>query len=174
MTRPDSRRRSISISVLALMAAGVCACGSGGKTSSGPKLDPAFAKRIDAVCTRQLAQLNAHGAFPYPQFKSLHPDPKLLPRVGVFLERLQPPAQAVPGQLRALGEPTSARAAWDHVRSQIAFGKAITTRQIASAKASDAAGFAAESKTANSLHDQIIAELQGLGLAKSSACSQVV
>lgn len=160
-------------SMIVLVSGALFGCGSSNK-ASGPKLESSFAARVSAVCARQLAKVNAFGAFPYPQFRSLHPDPKLLPRVGAFLERLQPAAQAIPGQLRALGEPTMARANWDRVRSQIAQGKAITTQQIASAKRDDAAGFAAESKAANHLHDEIISELEGLGFAKSSPCSQVV
>jgi hypothetical protein len=173
MRRPDAARRLISISLIALTGAGICACG-GSSTPSGPKLDAGFVKKVDAVCARQLAHINASGLFPYPQFRSLHPDPKLLPRVGAFLERLQPGAQAVPGQLRALGEPATARTAWDHVRTQISQGRAITTRQIEFAKTVNVAGFAAESQTANTLHAQILTELQGLGLPRSTPCSQVV
>lgn len=158
--------------MIALITAGLCACGSG-KEPSSQKVNASFAQRVNGVCARTLAQYEANGRFPYPQFRPLHPDPKLLPAVGAFLARNQPAAQAIPAQMRALGEPTVARAQWDHVRSLITQAAASAARQVTFAKASNGAGFAAASKTANTLHDTITAEGRTLGFSKSSPCSKV-
>jgi hypothetical protein len=152
---------------------GLYACGGGNKPTS-QKLEASFAHRVDAVCARALTQYQANGRFPYPRFDPIHPDPKLLPRVGAFLGRNQPAAQAIPGQMRALGEPAQAKARWDHIRSLIGRAMASSARQVAFAKSSNAAGFAAETKTANRLHDEITAEGRALGFSSSSPCSMVL
>jgi len=172
MTSCDSVERWIAIAVIALITAGLSACGGGNKPSS-QKLSASFAQRVNGVCARALAQYEANGPFPYPQFRPLHPDPRLLPRVGAFLARNQRAAQAIPAQMRALGEPAAAKAQWDHVQGLIAQAEISAARQVAFAKKSNAAGFAAESKTANRLHDTITAEGRALGFSKSSPCSNV-
>lgn len=93
--------------------------------------------------------------------------------MGAFLARNQRAAQAIPAQMRALGEPAAAKAQWDHVQGLIAQAEISAARQVAFAKKSNAAGFAAESKTANRLHDTITAEGRALGFSKSSPCSNV-
>jgi hypothetical protein len=173
MVRSDLARRLGVLSTVALMTAGLGACGGGKKATASQKLDAPFAHRVDGVCARTLAQYQANGRFPYPQFDPVHPDPKLLPRVGAFLARNQPAAQATPGEMRALGEPAQARAQWDRVRTLITQAMASSARQVAFAKSSNAAGFAAETRTANRLHETLTADGKALGFSSSSPCAMV-
>src|SRR5438045_8712785 len=48
-------------------------------------LDVGFIARANAVCARAKRALDAKGQFPYHSFDPLHPDVKLLPKVGAVL-----------------------------------------------------------------------------------------
>jgi hypothetical protein len=172
MPPPRAARRAILSSSIALVALALGGCGGGSKPS-GPKLDAHFTQRVNAVCASELAFVNSKGPFPYPKFDPLHPDRALLPRVASALERVVPHAQALPAKLRALGEPAAARGEWDRVRSLIAQAKRSSARQVAFARASSVTGFAAESRTANRLHNLITAQGRAIGFPKSSPCSQI-
>jgi hypothetical protein len=95
-----------------LAAVGISACGSSSKTTSAATapaqtaahpttsiaspsaataLDPALVARADAVCARAKTRLDAHGPFPYQNFDALHPDVKLLPKIGAFFARSNRP-----------------------------------------------------------------------------------
>lgn len=160
---------------MALVALALCGCGGSGSSSksSGAKLDARFIQRVNAVCASELAYVKAQGPFPYPQFRPLQPDRALLPRVAAALDRVVPHARALPAKFRALGEPATARAEWDRVRGLIAQAKQSSARQVAFARASNVAGFAAESKTANRLHELITAQGRALGISNSSPCAQI-
>jgi uncharacterized lipoprotein len=153
-----------------LAAVSLSACGSSSKTTSAASapaqtpihpavsiasptnataLEPAFAARINAVCARAKARLDARGPFPYQNFDALHPDVKLLPKIGAFFAQRQSVADRVPVELRQLGAPHKAQSLWSQMLVLAKQDRVIAVRQITAAKASDTTGFVA---TVNALH----------------------
>jgi hypothetical protein len=176
-----------------LAAVGISACGSsGGTTSSGTvpaqtathptisiaspsaatALDPSFVARADAVCASAKSRIDAHGPFPYGNFDALHPDVKLLPKIGAFFAQVQSTSDRVPVELRQLGSPQKAQTLWHKMLALAKEDRAIADRQIAAAKASDVTGFVA---TVNAVHvtDMQLQKLAHEGGFANSPCTAI-
>jgi ABC-type transport system substrate-binding protein len=178
----------------ALAAVGVSACGGSSKTSSAGSvpaqtatrptisiaspsaataIDPAFVARADAVCARAKTRVDAHGPFPYANFDALHPDVKLLPKIGAFFAQVQSTSDRVPVELRQLGSAQKAQALWNKLVALTKEDRAIADRQITAAKASDVTGFVATVNAVHvtDMHLQRLA-LEG-GFPNSSPCAAI-
>jgi hypothetical protein len=178
----------------ALAAVGVSACGSSSKTksagsvpaqaatrptisiaspSTATAIDPAFVARADTVCARAKTRVDAHGPFPYANFDPLHPDVKLLAKIGAFFAQVQSTSDRVPAELRQLGSPAKAQTLWNKLLALAQEDRAIADRQISAAKASDATGFVA---TVNAVRVTDM-QLQRLalegGFPNSSPCAAI-
>jgi hypothetical protein len=170
-----------------LFAAATSGCGSSSNSTGtshttasipGPSassaLDAAFLSRANAVCTRaNVAIEKIHGKFPYSTFDPLHPDPKVLPKVGAFFASSQAIADRVPGELRALGDPQRDAGSWHQMLTLARQSRAIGDRQVAAARASDATAFVATVREVESVHMKLGRLAITAGFTERSPCSQV-
>src|SRR2546423_8196100 len=88
------------------------AAGCGGSAyGSHPAVPSAFGSKASAACKKAVAQKNAEGAFPYPEFNPTRPDWSRFP--GVARALTNPPIRyrAWQRDMQALGEPSTARPA---------------------------------------------------------------
>lgn len=143
---------------------------AGSASSTSSQIDAAFLRRVDAVCARA-----ANGApqFPYPNFDPLHPDVKLLPKVGAFFAKRQAIADAVPKQARALGQPATGRATWAQLLALITRDRAVADRQIRAAEASDVQGFVATVNEISSVSSPLRTVADEAGVASASPCRMI-
>jgi hypothetical protein len=162
-----------------LAAIGMSSCGSSSKPSSagGPgqpstntPLDRGFIARADAVCARAKSRTDAYGEFPFQNFDPIHPDVKLLPRVGAFFAQEQSTRDHVPGELRQLGAPQQGAALWRRLVALVAQNRITNDRQIAAANAADASAFVATVDEAQHSHDQIQQLGKSAGFSAGSPC----
>jgi hypothetical protein len=157
-----TRSASIAFASVVLLL-GVAACGSSEKrgsaataasstapppavstpTTTANTLEASFIARVNAVCARAKATIGAHGKFPYPTFDPLHPDVKLLPKVGAFFATTQATSDRVPRELRKLGNPATGQGEWTQLVALATQSRLIADRQIAAAKASNVPAFIA-------------------------------
>jgi hypothetical protein len=182
------QRTSVAAVVVVLVAAGISGCGGGSSNSTATgrttasipepatssRLDAAFIARANAVCARaNIAVEKAHGRFPYSNFDPLHPDPKLLPKVGAFFASSQAIADHVEVELQALGDPQRNAAAWHQMLALAGKARAIAHRQVAAAQASNAPAFVATVREIESV-DMTLGRLAiTAGFAERSPCSEV-
>jgi hypothetical protein len=181
-----------SVLLTAVLALGISACGSSKESSnastSGPPaghpttsfpsptpastLEPAFIARVNAVCARAKSNSEANGPFPYQSFDPLHPDVKLLPKVGAFFAAVQSSGDRVPAELRRLGTPHRAQSEWAKMLVLTQENSVIADRQIKAAEASNSSAFIA---TVDAV-ERVDTELQKLGhetgFADSSPCNK--
>jgi hypothetical protein len=180
--------------VTVLAAIAMSACGSSSKTTStatqpappgarpttsiaspspATALDPAFVARASAVCARAKTRIDTHGPFPYQTFDALHPDVRLLPKIGAFFAQSQATADRVPVELRQLGSPHNAQTLWSEMLVLAKQDRVIGDRQTTAAKASDVTAFVA---TVNAIHATDM-QLQKLalegGFPPSSPCTAI-
>jgi hypothetical protein len=182
--RSDVRLPVVALAVL-LPAACIAGCGSSNSThttlepistpalSASATLNAAFIARANAVCARaNIAIKKAHGTFPYAAFDPLHPEPKLLPKVGAFFASSQAIADRVPGELQALGDPERNAALWHQMLALTRQSRAIAHRQVATAEASNAPAFVATVREVESGHVNLGRLGIEAGFAERSPCGQ--
>jgi hypothetical protein len=167
------------LAMLAAVTLAGCGSGDNGSTASttttaaGAKIDPAFIAKVDAVCAKASKRFAANGQFPFQNFDPLHPDPKLLPKVGAFFKPNVSTERMVENQLRALGEPEMGASLWNAIRTHAIASEANAIKQVHVALASDVTRFVATVKEANRLHGQVDAEAGAAGFASTSPCAKV-
>lgn len=180
-------QRTVAAGVVVLLAVAIAGCGGSSNSSAtsrttasiaepsaSSRLDAAFISRASAVCTRaNVATEKAHGKFPYAKFDPLHPDPKLLPKVGAFFASSQAIADRVPGELQALGDPQQNAASWHRTLALARQSRAIADRQVAAAQASDAPAFVATVREIESVDMKLGRSAIAAGFAEHSPCRQV-
>lgn len=160
-------------------AIGMSSCGGSSKSSSAGEpaqpststpLDAGFIARADAVCARAKSRTDAYGQFPYQNFDPMHPDVKLLPKVGTFFGKSQPTRDRLPDELRQLGAPQRGAALWDELVAAVTQNRVINDRQIAAANAADASAFVPTVNEAQHSHEQIQNLGKRAGFSDSSSC----
>jgi hypothetical protein len=161
-----------------IAAVSISACGSSSKSSSAASLtntsiDAAFIARANAVCARAKARTDAYGQFPYQHFDPIHPDAKLLPKVGAFFVQQQSIRDQVPGELRRLGIPKQGAVLWSELVAAVSQNRAINDRQTAAANAADASAFVPTVNEAQHSHEQIQQLGQRAGFSESSPCKAI-
>ena len=134
------------------------------------KIDPAFIARVDAVCGRFA---KAAPQFPYPTFDPLHPDVKLLPKVGAFFAKQQPKADAVPKQLAALGPPATGQATWSQMLALGTRSRVVADQQIKAAEASNTRAFVATVNSVQQISTQLGNLADKAGFSISSPCRMI-
>lgn len=115
-----------------------------------PPANDAFRGRAGTLCAAAAKQLAALPPFPFSNFNPLHPNPKLLPKVGQFFTGPadpRPTLRALNAQLRALGQPPADTNAWARVLAARTAALAVNSEQDRAALAANTAAFA------NSVHD---------------------
>jgi hypothetical protein len=173
--------------VVLVLAAFFAGCGSSSNSTAtshttasipGPsassQLDAAFIARANAVCARaNVATEKAHGKFPYPSFNPLHPDPKLLPKVGAFFASSQAIGDRLPGELKALGDPQRNVALWHQMLALVRQSRTFAHQQVAAAQASNAPAFVATIHAVQPLAISLGRLAITAGFAVRSPCGQV-
>lgn len=181
------QRLIFAAAVVVLFAAATAGCGGSSSstatsrtTASVPQpsasstLDAAFIAKANAVCNRaNIAVEKAHGRFPYSNFDPLHPDPKLLPKVGAFFASSQAIADHVEVELEGLGDPQRNAASWHQLLALARQSRAIAHRQVAAAQAADATAFVATVHEIESVDMKLGRLAITAGFAERSPCSQV-
>lgn len=109
-----------------------------------PSANSAFQARADALCDRAAARLASLPPFPFQDFDALHPDPKMLPKVGRFFTGPHDPRpiqrDLIEG-LRALGRPPANRMRWSQVLAALRGRVAVMNVQDRAALAADVPAF---------------------------------
>jgi allene oxide cyclase-like protein len=103
-----------------------------------------FIDSANALCTTAATRLNALPPFPFSNFDPLHPDPRLLPKVGRFFTGQgdpRPILRALNSGLRALGQPPASAASWTHVLGARAAALKVNSEQDSAAVTANVAGF---------------------------------
>jgi hypothetical protein len=186
------RHAGSTVAVAVAVAVGIAACGSSSKTSSStatapgghptasiatptpataPK--PTFVAQVNSICARAVPRLNAKGKFPYPNFDPLHPNVKLLPKVGAFIASVQALDARVPEQLARLGNPGNRQAEWQQI---LVLANSLRTgagRQIRAARASNARTFVAATREVESIEMRLQKLALEVGLKSSSPCMRL-
>jgi hypothetical protein len=136
------------------------------------RINPSFVARVNGVCARANAAIQAaHGAFPFPNFDPLHPDPATLPKVGAFFARSQSISDRVPARLEKLGKPRTGRITWNDLLRLAKRFQHIADRQIKAAQAADIPGFVATVRQLRATDTRIKHLGLKAGFQKSSPCS---
>jgi hypothetical protein len=110
---------------------------------------------------KALLAARGHSEFPFQAFDPLHPDPKLLPRVGAYFAAVRLINDQIPAQLATLGSPRKGQALWSSMAALAKQDRVITDRQISAAQAANAPAFVAT-----------VTELQGVATRISSLAVQ--
>jgi hypothetical protein len=190
--RRRPQRGAIAGTVLVLLLSG---CGGSKKTSStattasqtathpvtsipaptpATALEPGFIARANAVCARAKRALDAKGQFPYHSFDPLHPDVKLLPKVGAFFAARRAIGDRVPEELGALGTPKKAAGQWAQMVALSKQDRAIADRQIKAAEASDAPAFVATVNAIAATDERLGKLALSGGFSQSSPCTAIL
>jgi hypothetical protein len=189
--------RNALVIAAVLMAVGLSACGGSKKSASvatvapqtkaptqpvtsiaspspATSLERAFIARVNSVCKRAERSIERHGAFPYKSFNPLHPDVKLLPKVGAFLAGTQSVADRLPLELQELGTPRSGQAQWSRIVALAKQDRALADAQIKAAEASNASAFIATVDEIETTNMQLGRVEITSGLSPTSPCSTIV
>jgi hypothetical protein len=177
----------VAAAVVLLLVACIAGCGGSSNStatsrttasipepSGSSRLDAAFVARANAVCVRaNVATEKAHGKFPYSSFDPLHPDAKLLPRVGAFFASSQAIADRVPAELQALGDPQRNAALWHQMLVLSRQSRGIAHRQVAAAQTSNALAFVTTVRAIESVDMNLGRMAITAGFAERSPCAHV-
>jgi hypothetical protein len=109
-----------------------------------PAANTLFRARANQLCTGAQAKLAALPPFPFSNFDPLHPDPKLLPKVGRFFTGPgdpRPILRALNEHLRALGRPPADTTAWTNLLAARTAALAVNTEQDNAALAANVQAF---------------------------------
>jgi hypothetical protein len=157
------------LGVVALAALSVAGCAGAPATVA---VDSAFAPRALAVCTTVMESKQAWAPFPAGSFDPTKPDPAKLADVGGWLESAVAPTFAKwHDQTVALGQPASGQEGWKAVVTGLETNVTLVDRQIAAAKAGDAAAFASATRDLQASHTAFIRAAKAAGV---SACGDIV
>jgi hypothetical protein len=108
-----------------------------------PAMNAAFIHRATAACQETAKKFDSLPAFPFSTFDEFHPDPRLLPQVGRFIE--QPARRRLRrlllAELERLGRPPASNEAWRNVLTARRAALANLTQLMKTALAGDAPAF---------------------------------
>jgi len=158
------------------MSAAVLLSACGGSSAQDPngKIDSAFIAKAESVCSAAQVKFNANGPFPYSNFNAFHPDPALLPKAGTWLANDLPTHRALPGEINALGEPSTGANRWAQIRSIALKNEENAVAQTEDAEHSKVAAFVATAHEAQTLSSQLSADLKPAGFSLNGACARVL
>ena len=108
-----------------------------------PAINAAFIRRANAACHAAETKFASLPAFPFSTFDKFHPDPRLLPKVGRFIDQ---PARRhlrrmLIAELEKLGPPPASNEAWQNVLKARHAALANLTQLSKTALAGDAPAF---------------------------------
>jgi hypothetical protein len=118
----------------------------------------AFIVHAERICNHARTRLDALPAFPFRHFDALHPDPRLLPKIGRFFAGAGnelPIVRKLEIELRALGEPPANRAAWSDVLETLREYIAVFEREDRAALGADASTWVKAVRLNRQLHTRL-------------------
>ena len=132
--------RILVLSLLALMLLAACSDNSAVEQQQ-PGVGVAFAQKAVAVCRAAVTRKDAQGPFPYPDFNPTDPDASKLPDIARFLTGSVEIYTTWLDQMKALGQPPSAQAAWNALLAAIERHVKLNVEQQAAAEHGDTKTF---------------------------------
>ena len=156
----------IAILTAVVAAASACSGGHGDSQQPPAKRNSAFIARAEHVCSRARAQLDALPAFPFRQFDALHPDARLLPKVGRFFTgkgNELPIVRRLDAELRGLGTPPADHAAWASVLETLRNYIAVFHQEDAAALRADARAWVSAVRLNRQLHTRLATTTTSFG-----------
>jgi hypothetical protein len=155
----------IQVSVAVLLTLGMIACGNDAADSSHPPaVGAAFASKADALCKDALAQKNAQGPFPYPDFNPTQPDLSLLPSIAQSEAKTVTIFETWLPEMEALGQPPTGQAAWADVLTALRSHLRIIVEQQAAALRSDGQTFTKDYYEGNTAQDEMVHAADAAGV----------
>jgi hypothetical protein len=144
------------------------------QATATPAITPAFIAKVNAYCSAEEAGFNkVLGKFPYPNFNPDHPDVKTMRLVGKHFEKALSLRHAIPGQLKALGQPQVGQSQWDELKMLATQSDEIAIAQIRVALAGNVKDFVATVDQTGSIHNELVKAAESDGFAKSSPCGEI-
>jgi len=142
------------------------------KTESA--ISPGFIAKANAYCSAENSRFNkVFGQFPFPNFEPLHPDVTTMRLVGKHFEKGLSLRQAIPNELKALGEPQAGKSQWRELESLATQSDRTAITQIHDALAGKVKGFVATVNKTTSIHNELVKTAEKDGFAKSTPCGEV-
>jgi hypothetical protein len=139
-----------------------------------PAISPGFIAKVNAYCSAEQSRFNqVLGQFPYPSFDPLHPDVTTMRLVGKHFEQGLSLRNAIPSQLKALGEPQAGKSHWDQLESLANQINRTDTTQVRVALAGNVKGFVTTVNQNSSEHNELVKTAEKDGFAKSSPCGDL-
>ncbi len=155
-----------------IAAVGVFALVACGGQPAAPAVDAAFQARASAVCADILEAKQAWASFPAGSFDPTAPDVAKLPTVAAWLKsEVAPVFDSWASELTALGAPATGQAGWDTFLALVAAHPGLVEAQVAAGEASDAASFAAATRSLQANHRELIPAAKAAGV---ESCSKLV
>lgn len=136
--------------VALLVFLGSAACSSG-----PPVLGEAFQSRAVSVCKGALAQKNAQGPFPFPDFNPTKPDLSKLPAIATSEAKTVTIYQTWLSKMQGLGRPPTGQAAWADVMKALESHVRIIEEQQAAAQDGDSQTFSKDYNEGNKAQDEM-------------------
>jgi hypothetical protein len=147
---------------------------SAAQANTKPAISPSFIAKVNAYCSAEESRFNhVLGKFPFSNFDPVHPDVKTMRLVGKHFEEALSLREAIPHELKGLGEPQAGKTQWAQLESLAAQSDNIAITQIRVALAGNVKGFVSTVNQTQSVHNNLVKTAEKDGFAKSSPCGQV-
>lgn len=141
-----------------LVGATACSGGPGSAGRQSGTRNAAFIARAGHICRRARVELKALPAFPYAEFDALHPQRRLLPKIGHFFTG---PGDELPiirrlnSRLLALGAPPADPDKWADVLETLGYYVGVFEREDTSALRHNASGWVKAVRLNRQLHTRL-------------------
>jgi hypothetical protein len=156
--------RTPLVALVAALCLVVGVADAAARVGSSPKAK--FVARAEAYCTRAKADFDALPPFPFKNFDPLHPDPKVLPKVGRYFAGAGngiPIARRLDRQLRGIGNPPSDGPAWRTVLATFHEFIAVIQREHATALRADVGGWVKAVRENRLMPDRLTSAAKAFG-----------
>lgn len=140
--------------------------------TAAESVDAATLAKANTACHPYLLYNMAH-QFPWTDFTPEQPDVSLLPQIGDFFDK-NPANHTLTADLKALGPSTEGAATWAHLLDDLHHRDEVATAQIALARKSDGAGFAANVAESRTVLAAVSSDLIDAGFKLHDDCRSIL
>jgi hypothetical protein len=145
------------------------ATSAGDSSPSQPAVGAPFAAKAVAVCEAALAQKQAQGEFPLPEFNPTDPDPSKLPVIAPFLAETAVTFESWQSEMEALGEPPSGRDPWEDLVGAVSEHARIASEQAEAAASGDVETFVADYHQGTDTQPVLLSAANAAGVPECAA-----
>ena len=164
-------RTGLQLLIATVALAVLAGCGGSSKSEPAAAVGADFAAKALAVCDTAVKDKQGWATFPVSDFDPSKPDATKLPQVSAWLEdQVAPTFHTWLNDLKALGTPPSAPAAWNSMLAAVEKIARLNDDQIAAAKAGDTDGFATATSGLATAQDDLVSTSAAAGVP---ACADV-